>query len=184
MRKGFYTNGCSYTARSLFYIGQGTACTLCGPHSGPPHSHERAARAWRGRAAITLPQHGWLLVYPTVVHGVRWTSLAVTRNVARTRHANLSTFVLSHFCRAMLCIVRLLPACGARLSVTFVSCAKTTKDIFYIFSPSGSQAILFVPYQTRRRYSDGNLPYGGVECMGYEKMTIFYQYLALSQKRF
>ena len=44
------------------------------------------------------------------------------------------------FCRAML--ARLLPACGVRLSVTFVSCAKTTKDIFEIFSPSGSQAIL------------------------------------------
>jgi len=28
------------------------------------------------------------------------------------------------------------------LSVTFVSCAKTNKDIFEIFSPSGSQAIL------------------------------------------
>ena len=44
-------------------------------------------RARRGRAAITLPQHDWLSVYPTVVglHGVRWTSLAVTSNVARTR---------------------------------------------------------------------------------------------------
>ena len=30
-------------------------------------------------------------------------------------------------------------------SVTFVSCAKTTKDIFEIFSPSGSQAILVFP---------------------------------------
>ena len=34
-------------------------------------SHERAARARRGRAAITLPQYDWLSVYPTVVHGVR-----------------------------------------------------------------------------------------------------------------
>jgi len=31
---------------------------------------------------------------------------------------------------------------SVRLSVTFVSCAKTNKDIFEIFSPCGSQAIL------------------------------------------
>jgi len=47
-----------------------------------------------------------------------------------------------HFCRAMLCIARLLPAYGVclsvRPSVTFVSCAKTNKDIFEIFSPCGS----------------------------------------------
>jgi len=54
-------------------------------------------------------------------------------------------FVFNTFlnCRAMLCIARLLPACGVcRLSVTFVSCAKTNKDILEIFSPSGSQANL------------------------------------------
>ena len=45
------------------------------------------------------------------------------------------------------------------LSVTFVSCVKTDKHIFKIFSPSGSQAILVFPYQTvqtARQYSDGN----------------------------
>ena len=54
------------------------------------------------------------------------------------------------------------------LSVTFVSCAKTNKDIFEFFSPSGSQAILLFPYQTgwRWRYSDENPPNGGVECKG------------------
>ena len=35
-----------------------------------------------------------------------------------------------------------------RPSVTFVSCVKTNKDIFKIFSPSGSQAILVFPCQT------------------------------------
>jgi len=35
---------------------------------------------------------------------------------------------------------------SVRVSVTFVSCAKTTKNIFEIFSPSGSQAILVFPY--------------------------------------
>ena len=49
-------------------------------------------------------------------------------------------------------------------SVTFVSCVKTNKDIFEIFSPSGSQAILVFPRQTGWRYSDGNPPNGGVEC--------------------
>jgi len=34
------------------------------------------------------------------------------------------------------------------VSVTFVICAKTNKDIFEIFSPSSSQAILVFPYQT------------------------------------
>jgi len=72
------------------------------------------------------------------------------------------------------------------LSVTFVSCAKTNKDIFEIFSPSCSQAILVFPYQTGWRYSDGNPPPKLTEASnakGYEKMTIFDQYLALSQKR-
>ena len=69
------------------------------------------------------------------------------------------------------------------LSVTFVSCAKTNKGIFEIFSPSGSQAILVFPYYTGWRYSDGNPPNWGVECKGYDKMTIFDQYLAVSQKR-
>ena len=51
-------------------------------------------------------------------------------------------------------------------SVTFVSCAKTNKDIFEIFSPCGSQAILVFPHQTGWRYSNGNSPNGGVECKG------------------
>ena len=45
----------------------------------------------------------------------------------------------------MLCIsaVYAVTRClSVRPSVTFVSCAKTNKDIFEIFSPSGSQAIL------------------------------------------
>jgi len=80
-----------------------------------------------------------------------------------------------------------MPACGVCVSVcvsdTFVSCVKTNKDIFEIYSPSGSHIILVFPYRTGWRYSDGNLPNEGVECKGYEKMTIFDQYLALSQKR-
>jgi len=52
------------------------------------------------------------------------------------------------------------------LSVTFVSCAKTNKDIVEIFSPSHRQAILVFPYQTGWRYSDGNPTNRGVECNG------------------
>jgi len=94
----------------------------------------------------------------------------------------------SVFCRAMLCIARVLPACGVcpsvclsvRPSITFVSCAKTNKDIFEIFSPCGSQAILVFPYQTEWRYPNGNPPNGGVECKGgMKKLTIFDQYLAV-----
>ena len=72
-------------------------------------------------------------------------------------------------CRAMLCIsaaiagTRCLSIC---LSVTFMSCAKMNKDIFEIFSPSGSQAILVFPWRTGWRYSDGNPRNGGVEWKG------------------
>ena len=71
---------------------------------------------------------------------------------------------------------------SVRLS-RFVSCAKTNKDIFEIFSPSGSHTILVFPYQTGWRYSDGNPLTGASNVRGYEKLTIFDQYLALSQKR-
>ena len=54
----------------------------------------------------------------------------------------------------------------------------------FFHSPSGSQAILVFPYQTGWRYSDGNPPNGGVECKaGMKILTIFDQYLAISQKR-
>jgi len=62
------------------------------------------------------------------------------------------------FCRAMLCIsaakagnpgMPCLSVCpSVCLSVTFVSCAERKKDIFKIFSPSGSPTILVFPYQT------------------------------------
>jgi len=47
---------------------------------------------------------------------------------------------------------------SVRLYVTFVDHVKTNKDIFEIFSPSGSQAILVFPCQTGWRYSDWNSP--------------------------
>jgi len=72
---------------------------------------------------------------------------------------------------------------SVRLSVTFVSCAKTTKDIFENFSPSGSQAILVFPYQRGGAIPTGTPLTGASNARGYEKMTIFDQYLALSQKQ-
>ena len=53
------------------------------------------------------------------------------------------------------------------VSVTFVSCAKTNKDIFEIYSPSGSHTTLAFPHQMGWRYSDRTPPpNGGVECKG------------------
>jgi len=43
------------------------------------------------------------------------------------------------------------------------------------FSPSASDTILVFPSQRGCRYSDGNPPNGGVECKGYDKMTILSQ---------
>jgi len=38
------------------------------------------------------------------------------------------------------------------------------------------------PHRTGWQYSDGNLPNGGVECKGYDKMTIFSQiYRSISE---
>ena len=63
---------------------------------------------------------------------------------------------------------------SVRPSVTFVSCAKTNKDIFKIFSPPGSQAILVFPYQTGWCYSDGTPPPNGASnARGYEKIDDF-----------
>jgi len=47
-----------------------------------------------------------------------------------------------------------------------VSCAKTNKDIFEIFTPLCSEAILVIKCQTGWRCSDGNPLNGGVECKG------------------
>jgi len=66
------------------------------------------------------------------------------------------------------------------LSVTFVSCAKTNKDIFEIFSPSGNDTFLVFPYQRGADIPTGTPLTGASNARGYDKMTI---YLAVSQKR-
>ena len=64
---------------------------------------------------------------------------------------------------------------SVRPSVTFVDHVKTNKHIFEIFSPSSSDTILVFSSQRGCRYSDTNPPNGGVECKGYDKITIFSQ---------
>ena len=73
-----------------------------------------------------------------------------------------------HFCRAMLCIARLLPSPGVCPSVRPSRSWVAPKQIRYLrnFFTIGSQAILVFPYQTEWRYSDGNSPNLGVECKG------------------
>jgi len=76
-----------------------------------------------------------------------------------------------------------MPSCGVCLcvsvSVTFVHCVKTNKDIFNLFSLSGRHTILVFPHQTGWQYSDGNPPNGGVECRWGRQKLRFWAYLAL-----
>ena len=60
------------------------------------------------------------------------------------------------------------------LSVTFVDCVKTNKNIFEFFTPSSSHTILVFPYQTRWRYSDGN---GDVECRWGRQKSRYWAYV-------
>ena len=71
--------------------------------------------------------------------------------------------------RAAIAVTRCL---SVRPSVTFMSCAETNKDIFQIFSPSGSDIILVFPYQRGCRMQGGMI-----------KCRFFHKYLAVSQKR-
>jgi len=57
-----------------------------------------------------------------------------------------------------------MPSCSVCVSVTFVNCVTTNKDIFRLFSPSGSHTILGFPYQTGWQYADGDPPNRGIKC--------------------
>ena len=78
-----------------------------------------------------------------------------------------------------------MPSCGVCVcmfvcvSITFVDHVQTNKDIFEIFSPSGSHAILVFTYQTGCRHSDGNRPNGGVECRWGRQKSRFWAYIWL-----
>jgi len=62
------------------------------------------------------------------------------------------------------------------VSVTFVSCVKTNKDIFEIFQPSGSHTILVLPNQTGWQYSHGNPLTGTSNAGGYAEIAILSLY--------
>ena len=88
-----------------------------------------------------------------------------------------------HFCRVMLCIsaayavMRCLSVCvSVCLSRSWVVSKQI--NIFKIFSPSGSQAILVFPYQTARQYSVGNPRNGDVECRWGRQKSWLSLYLA------
>jgi len=57
------------------------------------------------------------------------------------------------------------------------------KDIFEICSPSGSDTILVFPSQRGADIPTGTPLTGASNARGYDKMTIFHKYLAVSQKR-
>ena len=62
---------------------------------------------------------------------------------------------------------------SVRLSVTFMFCAKTNKDIFEIFSPSGSQAILVFHTKQGGAISTGNPLTGASNATGVWKNDDF-----------
>jgi len=75
-------------------------------------------------------------------------------------------------CRYAVCV-----CLSVRVSVTFVDHTKMNKDIFYIFSSSGSHTILVFPHQTGWRYSDENSPNGAVECRWGRQKSRFWTYM-------
>ena len=91
-------------------------------------------------------------------------------------------YVFDGFCRAMRCIsaayavMRCVCVC---VSVTFVSCVKTNKDIFEIFSPSGSHTIL-VFFHTKRHINirTGTPLTGASNAGGLCKNAILDEYMA------
>ena len=71
---------------------------------------------------------------------------------------------------------------SVRLSVTRRYSVETAKHIIKVFLPSGSQIILVFPYQTGWQYSYADPLTGASNARGYEKISIFNQYLALPCK--
>jgi len=75
-------------------------------------------------------------------------------------------------------VARRLSVCpSVRICHTPVFC-QTVTYILKVFLSLVSPTTLVFPHQTGWQYSDGD-PNGGVECKGYEKITIFDQLLSL-----
>jgi len=75
---------------------------------------------------------------------------------------------VAYFCRAMLCKRGLcrhaVSVCPPVCHVFFVNSVKTSKHIFKIFAPSGSETILVFPYQNVIAIFRQVPPNWGVEC--------------------
>jgi len=65
------------------------------------------------------------------------------------------------------------------VSVTFVSCVKTNKDSFEIFSPSDSDTILVFLYQRGADIPTATPLTGASNARGYDKMPIFFTNISL-----
>ena len=76
--------------------------------------------------------------------------------------------------------VRLSVRPSVRLSHAGIECKRLYISSKF-FSPSGNDTILVFPYQTGWQYSDGDPLPRAPNARGYEKVTIFDQYLALSR---
>jgi len=96
---------------------------------------------------------------------------------------------LAIFTAQRVCIVRTMPWQDVCLSVRPSVCH--TPEVFCLnnytyhhsfFTFGYSPTILVFQQQTEWQYSDGDPHNGGVNAMGYDKITIFDQYLALSRK--
>ena len=77
-------------------------------------------------------------------------------------------------------VMRCLSVCpSVCLSRSWVV-SKRIKISSKFFPPSGSHTILVFPYQTGWRYSDGNLPNGGIECRWGRQKSRFWACLLLT----
>ena len=100
----------------------------------------------------------------------KWTRTSPRKEISHIRQnhqKNSHSFrklLKAHFSAAWSSLALAVMRCLC-VSVTFANSVKTNKRIFKIFSPSGSQTILFFQYQTAWQYSDGNLANRGFECM-------------------
>ena len=102
----------------------------------------------------------------------------------------LQLLVWSVFTARCICIARTMPwqdvSVYPFVHLSHSSILSKRINMSLNFSPSGSHTILVFSHQTVWQFSDGDRPppNGGVKCRGYEKITIFDQYLTLPWKRY
>jgi len=97
------------------------------------------------------------------------------RSRPRIRWDFIDIFYRAMRCKRGLCC----HAVSVRPSVTFVDHVKTNKDIFEIFSPSGSDTILVFPPKGGADIPTGTPLTGSSNARWYDKMTIFFTNISL-----